>query len=178
MWLHVRETTIMQPVTLPPAGAISVPRTCPYMEARRLAVAWPQILLPYQEKSLPVLGYLVTSFVLLQHLLHEAAGQPHQYICSLTHPTHHGKEISLCLQHKRAYAVHCPVSVMGRDLLAVRDCHALEILTLEFSAQWVKDLMYYSVLGHCCGEGSLPGAGTSTCHRCIQKKPPRSQRRC
>ena len=37
--------------------------------------------------------------------------------------------------------------------------------------QWVKDLaLSLQQLGHCQGTGSIPGPGTSTCHRGGQKK--------
>ena len=38
-------------------------------------------------------------------------------------------------------------------------------------AQWVKALhCHFSGLGCCCGPGSVPGPGTSTCWGCCQKK--------
>ena len=36
---------------------------------------------------------------------------------------------------------------------------------------WVRDLACHcSGVGHCCGLGLIPGLGTSTYHKCGQKK--------
>ena len=65
---------------------------------------------------------------------------PLVYLPTHPHLPTMGREAGLHLQHEGSYAVHCPVSVMGRDLLAVGHCHTLEMLTSLhlFSFLWVK----------------------------------------
>ena len=42
-------------------------------------------------------------------------------------------------------------------------------------AQRVKDLVLSLQLGHCCGAGSIPDPGSSTCYECGEEKKRKSQ---
>ena len=77
----------------------------------------------------PCSEYLVNFLILQACASYGSRPAPLVYLPTHPHLPTMGREAGLHLQHEGSYAVHCPVSVMGRDLLAVGHCHTLEMLT-------------------------------------------------
>jgi len=62
--------------------------------------------------------------------------------------------------------------IPGQDIFII----SKNIFRSSLVVQWVKDpALSLQQLGHCCGTSLIPGSGTSTCHRCIQKKKKRGR---
>ena len=67
-----------------------------------------------------------------------------------------------------------PKGLMVHKISYSLNLYHLSLTTIIRIPLWCSGLRiwccHYSGLRHCCGTSSIPGPGTSTCHRCSQKK--------